>query len=62
MEDAQVDHVVPFAEGGLTEPSNAQLLHAYCNRHKSNKVQLDAPRSQSRQHGAGFHGNGFVNN
>jgi hypothetical protein len=29
-----IDHVQPFATGGETDESNAQLLHAACNRHK----------------------------
>ena len=38
LEDAQVDHIVPFAEGGHTEISNAQLLHTYCNQRKGRKA------------------------
>lgn len=41
LQDAQVDHIVPFAEGGNTESSNAQLLHSHCNQRKSNRLQLD---------------------
>ncbi len=41
LEDAQVDHIVPFAEGGNTESSNAQLLHSHCNQQKSNRLRLD---------------------
>ena len=31
---AQIDHAVPFVAGGATEPGNAQLVHAACNRSK----------------------------
>lgn len=38
LDDAEVDHINPFSKGGLTEDTNAQLLHRYCNRKKSNVV------------------------
>jgi len=31
-EDAEVDHVEHYWRGGKTIPSNARLLHRYCNR------------------------------
>lgn len=34
---AEVDHVIPWSKGGRTEISNGQLVHATCNRLKSNK-------------------------
>ncbi|MDR1904391.1 MAG: HNH endonuclease [Treponema sp.] len=38
IEDAEVDHIVPFSQGGSTTLKNAQLAHRYCNRHKSDKT------------------------
>jgi uncharacterized protein with PIN domain len=38
IEDAEVDHKVPFSKGGPTTLENAQIAHRYCNRHKSDKV------------------------
>lgn len=35
-DDAHVDHIKPYANGGLTIIENAQLAHRYCNQHKSN--------------------------
>lgn len=46
--DAEVDHRVPYSEGGKTEPSNAQLLHRLCNRQKSNKMPIDADHRQCK--------------
>jgi hypothetical protein len=37
IEDAEVDHKVPYSKGGPTTMENAQLAHRYCNRHKSDK-------------------------
>ncbi len=37
IDDAEVDHIIPFSKGGPTEMSNAQLSHRYCNRAKSNR-------------------------
>ncbi|MED1863798.1 DUF262 domain-containing protein [Fictibacillus nanhaiensis] len=36
IDDAEVDHVIPYSEGGRTDLNNAQLTHRYCNRRKSN--------------------------
>ena len=36
IDDAQVDHILPFSKGGQTVLENAQLAHRYCNQHKSN--------------------------
>lgn len=36
IDDAEVDHIMPFSEGGETVLSNAQLTHRYCNRSKNN--------------------------
>ena len=38
IDDAEVDHILPFSLGGKTDISNAQLLHRHCNREKSNSV------------------------
>lgn len=42
IDDAHMDHVVPFSKGGKTELSNAALTHRYCNLAKSNKVKASA--------------------
>ena len=38
INDAEVDHKIPYDKGGKTERSNAQLSHRYCNRHKSDNI------------------------
>jgi 5-methylcytosine-specific restriction endonuclease McrA len=38
IEDAEVDHKIPYSKGGPTTIDNAQLAHRYCNRHKSGKT------------------------
>ncbi len=35
-DDAHVDHIKPYTNGGLTIRENGQLTHRYCNQHKSN--------------------------
>lgn len=35
LEDCEIDHIIPFAKGGKTELSNAQVVHRLCNREKS---------------------------
>ena len=37
LDDAQVDHIQPFAKGGLTTTENAQLTHRFCNQRKGAK-------------------------
>lgn len=37
IEDAEVDHIVPYSQGGATTLENAQLAHRYCNRMKGNR-------------------------
>lgn len=32
MDDAEMDHIVPYSQGGSTDLSNARLTHRYCNR------------------------------
>lgn len=38
IDDAEVDNIVPFSQGGKTDISNAQLLHRHCNREKSDAM------------------------
>lgn len=37
--DATVDHVMPWAKGGRTEESNAQIAHKICNRKKRDQYE-----------------------
>ena len=39
-DDAHVDHIKPYANGGLTIKENAQLAHRFCNQHKNKKEEL----------------------
>lgn len=41
IDDAEVDHILPFSKGGKTDISNAQLLHRHCNRKKSDSLEDD---------------------
>ena len=38
IEDAEVDHIIPFSKWGKTEIGNAQLVLRYLNRAKNNKI------------------------
>jgi 5-methylcytosine-specific restriction endonuclease McrA len=38
IEDAEVDHITPYSQGGPTTLDNAQITHRYCNRHKSDNT------------------------
>ena len=38
IEDAEVDHIVPYSKGGKTEKDNAQLVLRYFNRAKGNRI------------------------
>ena len=38
IDDCEIDHIVPFAKGGKTELSNAQIVHRICNREKSDST------------------------
>lgn len=38
IDDAEVDHIFAFSNGGSTTLNNAQLLHRHCNREKNNKI------------------------
>lgn len=39
IDDAHMDHVVPFSKGGKTEISNAALTHRFCNSSHGNKLK-----------------------
>ena len=41
IDDCEVDHIIPFDQGGPTEIENAQLLHKSCNRSKGNRLEVD---------------------
>ena len=38
IDDAEIDHIIPFSMGGSTTIENAQITHRYCNRSKGNKM------------------------
>lgn len=40
LESLEVDHIIPFAEGGRDDKSNWALLHKDCNRKKGVKPLL----------------------
>jgi hypothetical protein len=35
LDDAEVDHIIPYSKGGKTTIENAQIAHRFCNRSKS---------------------------
>jgi 5-methylcytosine-specific restriction endonuclease McrA len=37
IEDAEVDHILPYSKGGKTEIENAQLVLRFFNRAKGNR-------------------------
>ena len=41
INDAEVDHSIPYSKGGETTLENAQLLHRHCNRKKLNTVDFE---------------------
>lgn len=41
IDDAEVDHIIPYSRGGRTDLSNVQLLHRHCNREKSNTMDSE---------------------
>jgi hypothetical protein len=40
IEDAEVDHIIPYSKGGPTSPENAQLVLRYFNRAKKDKMNM----------------------
>ena len=38
IDDCEIDHIIPFAKGGKTELSNAEIVHRICNREKSDST------------------------
>jgi len=38
FDDAEIDHILPYSEGGKTSLENAQITHRFCNRQKSNQT------------------------
>ena len=40
IDDAQVDHKIPYSKGGKTEIENAQLTHIFCNQSKNKKLEV----------------------
>jgi hypothetical protein len=38
IEDSELDHIIPYSKGGLTEPANAQLVLRYFNRAKKDSI------------------------
>lgn len=38
IDDCEIDHIIPFAKGGKTELTNAQIVHRICNREKSDST------------------------
>lgn len=43
IDDAHMDHKVPYSKGGATSAKNAVLAHRYCNLSKSDKPAAKAP-------------------
>ena len=39
IKDASLDHIKPWAKGGITEEDNAQLAHKRCNQKKKDKYE-----------------------
>ena len=37
INDANVDHIIPWSKGGTTTLDNAQLTHEFCNKSKGNR-------------------------
>lgn len=38
IDDAEIDHAIPYSQSGKTDISNAQLLHRSCNRIKRDSI------------------------
>lgn len=49
IDDAEVDHIIAFSQGGTTTLDNAQLLCVHCNRSKQDKPNPEPPKK-----GGGF--------
>ncbi len=47
IEDAEVDHIIPFSKGGTTTPDNAQLVLRYFNRAKKDRLLMQEPTETS---------------
>lgn len=41
IDDCEVDHIIPYSQGGSTTVENAQLLHRHCNKSKKDKIISD---------------------
>jgi len=39
LDDAEIDHVEMYWRGGKTIPSNARLVHRYCNRARKRRIE-----------------------
>ena len=37
LDDAEIDHIEFYWRGGKTIPSNARLVHRFCNRHRGGR-------------------------
>lgn len=46
IDDAEVDHIVPYSKGGKTELDNGQLLHQHCNRVKNNQYEKEPQKME----------------
>lgn len=40
IDDAEVDHVIPYSKGGTTILANAQISHRFCNRRKKSNQEV----------------------
>lgn len=38
IQEANVDHIIPWSLGGKTDLTNAQLTHEFCNKSKNNNI------------------------
>ena len=47
IDDAEVDHITAFSQGGKTTIENAQLLHRHCNREKSNTANHESSEKKA---------------
>lgn len=52
IDDAHVDHILPFSRGGKTTLDNAQLTHRYCNLVKNDSLPTQ-PFPDGNTHGDG---------